>query len=269
MQSSIMMNKTTASTGAPRPPNIWGGGVFRRLAVGVLCASAVLWGSPIAAAESATPTLRNWYGEGMVFQRGKPFAVMGSAPAGTDVTVAIGSNSANAVADSAGEFKVEIDALPTSLSPYKLTVSVDGKTVRTINEVYSGDLVLVTGQSNMEANYVEYYTGSGANGNYAGKYGPDDLPTLVEDAAIRFIKVDHVWDDDNVWRDLPLRHVTNAWLRASAEVCSDGKTPDNQHFSYLAQYAAQRMRTVNPNVPVGIIDASWGGMPINRSSRGL
>lgn len=262
MQSSIMMNKTTASTGAPRPPNIWGGGVFRRLAVGVLCASAVLWGSLIAAAEPATTTLRNWYGEGMVFQRGKPFAVMGSAPAGTDVTVAIGSNSANAVADSTGAFKVEIAALPASLSPYKLTVSVGGKTVRTINEVYSGDLVLVTGQSNMEANYVEYYTGSGANGNYAGKYGPDDLPTLVEDAAIRFIKVDHVWDDDNVWRDLPLRHVTNAWLRASASVRSDGTTPDNQHFSYLAQYAAQRMRTVNPNVPVGIIDASWGGMPI-------
>ena len=83
-----------------------------------------------------------------------------------------------------------------------------------------------------------------------------------EDAAISFIKVDHTRDDANAWRDLPLRHVTNTWLRASAAVCSDGKTPDNQHFSYLAQYAAQRMRTVNPNVPVGIIDASWGGMRI-------
>ncbi len=28
MQSSILMNKTTASTGAPRPPNIWGGEVY-------------------------------------------------------------------------------------------------------------------------------------------------------------------------------------------------------------------------------------------------
>ncbi len=236
-----------------------GGGYVCRLVAGILCLGAALLASPSLAAEV---TLRNYYAEGMVFQRGKPFAVMGTAPVGTTVTVTIGSNSANAVADSDGAFRAEVAALPTSLTPYKLTVSAGGSVVKTIKEVYSGDLLLVTGQSNMEANYKEYYTGSGANGNYAGRYGAADLPALVEDGYIRFVKADHVWDADNAWSDLPLRHVTNSWLRASASVMSDGATPDNQHFSYLAQFAAQRMRTANPSVPVGVIDVSWGGIPI-------
>ncbi len=217
----------------------------------VVCALvAACIGLPIQAGADEAFSLPNYYTENVVFQRGKPFVVSGKASVGSSVEVTIGDHSASGTVNDEGKFEVSVDPLDASLDPYSMSVSVNGSVVKRIEKVYSGEVIVATGQSNMEASEALYYSGTQANVNFAGLLDEKNLPELVNDEHIYFIKADQVGDEDEESFDVPLRYSDQSWL--------NGKD-DADKLSYVAQYAAEAIRAKEPDVPVGVLDLAWGG----------
>ena len=235
---------------------IAGTGLAALASIAVLCSTLVI---PVAQAATSV-TLPNYYMDGMVFQHDKPFVVKGSAQPGTTVTVRIGDRQASAMAGGTGLFSVEVPASPARLDPYALTVSTNGTTVKTINKVYSGEVVVDAGQSNMDASYERFYADKNkVTANLDGRITLDQLPALVDDANIHFVKADWQADSSKAAFDLPLRYSTTSWLNAHN---------DAGRLSYVAQYAAAEIRAKEPTMPVGVFDLAWSGTYLARHVSG-
>lgn len=212
-------------------------------------------GLPMTAQCDGTFSLPNYYTENVVFQRGKPFVISGKAGAGASVEVTIGDHSASGVANDEGRFEISVDPLEASLDPYSMSVSVNGSIVKRIEKVYSGEVIVAAGQSNMEASDALYYSGTQADVNFTGLLDEKDLPELVNDEHIYFIKADQVGDEDETSFDVPLRYSDQSWL--------NGKD-DADKLSYVVQYAAEAIRAKEPDVPVGVLDLAWGGTTLKK-----
>ena len=103
----------------------------------------------LAAAASAAPTPGSAYGDGMVLQQGQPIVIAGTAEAGSTVTAVLGETSASARADADGAFTVTLPARPASASPATLTLTDPSGATR-LENILIGDVILCSGQSNME-----------------------------------------------------------------------------------------------------------------------
>jgi sialate O-acetylesterase len=86
-------------------------------------------------------------GEHMVVQRDRPVRIGGAAAPGEDVHVALGANKAGAKADANGRWSVALPALPAG-GPY--TLRIRGTNMLTFSDVWSGEVWIASGQSNME-----------------------------------------------------------------------------------------------------------------------
>ena len=149
-------------------------------------------------------------------------------------------------------FTATLEALPASETPYELTVAYGDQTVFHLNTVYIGDVFVASGQSNMELNYQQYYgTTAEARKNLGSAFSLSDLPELVDDPGIHFIRAAHTTDS----ADFPVDPV----MGGEWKTCTG---TDAQYLGYLPQLFAQRLRTDEPHVPIGIIQTAWGGTPI-------
>lgn len=184
-------------------------------------------------AESAQAEVRaaGIFGDHMVLQRDKPVRVWGTAEPGELVRVKIAGRSASATTDGDGRWRVELDPLKAG-GPFKLHVR--GTNKLTFRDVLVGEVWLCSGQSNMEwpvARSADAKTEIAA----------------ARDAKIRHIKVPRRFAGE------PVPDVTAAW-----EVCS----PDTAgRFSACGYYMARALRR-KLRVPVGLVNASWGGTRI-------
>ena len=149
-------------------------------------------------------------------------------------------------------FTATLDALPASETPYELTVAYGDQTVFHLNTVYIGDVFVASGQSNMELNHQQYYgTADQARRNLGSAFTLSDLPALVDDPGIHFIRAAHTTEG----ADFPVDSVMDdQWKPCTGT--------DAQYLGYLPQLFAQRLRADEPHVPIGIIQTAWGGTPI-------
>lgn len=101
----------------------------------------------IARAELWMPSV---FSDGMILQRGKPVPVWGRAEPGEKVTVEFAGQKKSAVTDSNGQWRVDLDPMPVSSEPRKLTVisQVSGFKFQ-VAEVLIGEVWILAGQSNM------------------------------------------------------------------------------------------------------------------------
>ena len=167
-----------------------------------------------------------------VLQREKPVPVWGRADAGEKVTVVFAGQRIETVADAAGAWSVTLAPLPANASPATLTIV--GKNTVTLSDIVVGEVWLASGQSNME---------------WAVKNTHDaDLEARVARfPLIREFKVAHAV------AETPAERVQGAWVPASP------KTVGN--FSAVAYHFAKDLHLAL-DVPVGIINSSWGGTRI-------
>jgi sialate O-acetylesterase len=171
-------------------------------------------------------------GEHAVVQRELPFHVWGQALPGETVTTRFRGESRTAVADELGRWSV-FHSPGAAGGPFTLTVDASN-TVR-LDDVWVGDVWLAAGQSNME------FTLDNAEGAAA------EIPQASE-AGIRFLRAVRRTSS------FPLTDVaTEGW-----KVCTPEAAPK---FSAIAYFFARRLREQQP-VPIGVIDASWGGTPL-------
>lgn len=87
-------------------------------------------------------------GDGMVLQQGVPLPLWGTARPHTPVTLVFLGESYRAESDAQGGWRIVVAPLRPG-GPYIMEFSSAGETVR-IGDVYSGDVWLCSGQSNME-----------------------------------------------------------------------------------------------------------------------
>lgn len=184
----------------------------------------------LGATAHANIVLAPLFTDNAVLQRDKPVPVWGTADAGEKVTVSFAGQTVAATADAAGKWSATLAALPANATPANLVVT--GSNTVTLTNVVVGEVWLASGQSNMEWVLKNVYDAS------------LDVAGSAANPLIRHIKIARKVSDT------PLTTATGAWEVA------DPKTTGE--FTAVGYYFALDLYRVL-NVPVGIINSSWGG----------
>lgn len=224
-------------------------------------ATAAPTGGTNSAQGTVSVAMQPYVTEQMVLQRDAPITLSGliarqdgevDVSAITVTLTGDGTRRAGKATVKDNRFTATLDALPASETPYELTVAYGDQTVFHLNTVYIGDVFVASGQSNMELNYQQYYgTADRARRNLGSTFTLSDLPALVDDPGIHFIRAAHTTEG----ADFPVDSVMDGQWKACTGT-------DAQYLGYLPQLFAQRLRADEPHVPIGIIQTAWGGTPI-------
>jgi len=170
----------------------------------------------------------------MVFQREKPVAVWGWADAGESVTVAFAGQSKTATADADGKWMLKLDALKASAESRTLVVSgKDGHKLE-VKDILVGEVWLGSGQSNMAMNVQ-------SSNNFA-----------AEKTAANFPLIRH-YQESSTHAEQPQAEGKGSW-----KTC----TPDNVGGFSAVLYFFGREIHKEVGVPVGLVNTSVGGTPI-------
>ena len=191
-----------------------------------LCAFAL--NTPVAANVTLAPPFTSH----AVLQQGRPVPVWGKAAPGEAVTVTFGVQTLSTKAAANGRWRVDLAPLNASTSPADLVVT--GKNTFTLTDILVGEVWLCSGQSNM-AFFVKW--AGNAKQEIAEANHPNIRHFGVEKASA----------------STPAETLKGNW-----EVC----TPANAGgFSAVAYYFARELQQTL-NVPVGLVNSSYGGTPV-------
>ncbi|TWU06397.1 sialate O-acetylesterase [Stieleria varia] len=192
---------------------------------------------PTAAA--AQLQLASVFSEHMVLQCESPVPIWGVAVANEQVQVEIDGLVHTTTADSQGHWRITLKSHPGALRQYKLSVR-SGKDELVFTDVVFGHVWLAAGQSNMA-----YTVGAMAEKLVEAR----EMVAGADSHFIRFCKIN---DSDAA------EPQTDLAIAANWEVCTKQNVKD---FSAVAYVFAEELNA-KLSVPVGIIDCSWGGKPI-------
>jgi sialate O-acetylesterase len=182
----------------------------------------------------ATISLPKLISDGMVLQRNKELNVWGWASPGERVNIGFRGKNYQVITASDGKWLVALPAMKPG-GPY--TMDISGTNVIKVKDILIGDVWLCSGQSNMQLTLTELQE------KYADEIAHAEYP------QIRQFLVSNQIDSPQVHRDL----TGGRWLVA---------TPGNVlNFSGAAYFFALTIYK-KYHIPVGIINASWGGTPI-------
>lgn len=176
-------------------------------------------------------TLPPIFSDHAVLLKAEKVPIWGKADPGEEVTVSVAGQSATAKAGADGEWAAVLDLSEAGPGPFEM--SVQGKNKLTISDVVVGEVWLASGQSNME--WVLSKT-AGASEEIAGSANPLLRQFLVKKNA----------------SPVAAEEAHGEWSVASPET-SGG-------FSAVGYYFGKRLQG-ELNVPVGIVNTSWGGTP--------
>jgi sialate O-acetylesterase len=184
-------------------------------------------------------TVADVFANSAVLQRDRPLAVWGTADAGANVSVSLGHAAATAVASETGHWRVTLKAQSVSKLPKTLRVSASEQTIER-SDILIGDVWHASGQSNMAMNVAAVL-----------KTLPDVERRVgtFDHTGIRFLRI-----SEGPSRD-PRTEFT---AKPKWVVCS---TETVRSFSAAAFFFAATIHA-RIDVPIGIIDTSRGGTPI-------
>ena len=181
---------------------------------------------------SANVTLPGIFSDNMVLQRDTPIPVWGWASPGEKIVVTFNNQVNSVKADKKGKWIVKLNP-ENAGGPYELVIK--GKNTIRITNVLVGEVWLCSGQSNMEWTV-------GQSNNAKKEIASADYP------FIRHIKVPHSISS------LPITESqTDGW-----RVCDSTTVGD---FTGVGYFFAKNIYD-SINIPVGLINDSWGGTNI-------
>ncbi len=193
---------------------------------------------PSTQADDAKPFLHPLFTDNMVLQRSIAAPVWGWTAPGRTVTVKMGGKAAQAVAGAGGKWMAHIGPFPAG-GPYTLTVS--GPQTVTLHNVLAGDVWLCSGQSNMEF-------GIGNTINGAQEIANADHPN------IRLFLVTKV-AADKLRKTVPVNEAEGHWQVCTPKTVAMGGW---NGFSAAGYFFARNLQQ-SVQVPIGLIESSWGG----------
>lgn len=177
------------------------------------------------------------FGDHMVLQQNQSDPVWGWDAPGTKITVSFAGQNYSTVAGADGKWSVKLAPVPANATPQTLTVT--GSTQRELQDVLIGEVWLCSGQSNMEM-------GVGMVQDGAKEIAAANFPN------IRLMMV------PNLWRPQPEADMAGTWKICSPENIAAGGWSG---FSAAGYFFGRELHR-KLNVPVGLIDADWGGTRI-------
>lgn len=173
----------------------------------------------------------------MVLQRDQPVHLWGWAEPGEKVTAELNEKSQSAAADAMGHWHIYLPAFSAG-GPYR--VSIKGSNEITLDDVLIGDVWFASGQSNMEMPL------QGFPGNAVIKNSEEE----IRDAGHKDIRL---FRTPTRASDFPLPDYEATWTECTPETAAD--------FSAVAYFFGRQIAK-DEHVPVGLIDSSWGGTPV-------
>ena len=168
----------------------------------------------------------------MVLQRNVPLNFWGWADAGEEVTVTMGDEVAKTVTSENGTWKVSLGAQKADGKARTITVS--GKNTIELKDILIGEVWVGSGQSNMEW-------------ALSSTQGAKEAIAEADHPMIRLFHVPKVQSND------PATDIKADW-----NVCTPESIP---RFSAVLYYFGLKLQK-ELNVPIGLINSSWGGSPI-------
>jgi len=166
----------------------------------------------------------------MILQREVAVPIWGWAAANEKIIITFNGKSYTGKADKTGKWRVLLPATPAG-GPYDLKIAGKSKNINLTNILF-GDVWVASGQSNMEWDV--------ASSNNAAKEIAD-----ASDTKIRHFKVPHSC------ADTPQDKLDGGpWQTTSSKTVGD--------FSAVGYFFAKELHK-NMDVPIGILNTSWGG----------
>jgi sialate O-acetylesterase len=212
------------------------GGMIRR---GGLFFAGILVSIPATQSVYAEVRLPHLLSDHAVLQREKPIHIWGWAAAKERVQVGFHAQKQTVTANEYGEWGVWL-APEAAGGPF--TLSVQGETGAAIayTDMLVGDVWFASGQSNMEMPLKGFAPDTqvkNAAAEIAGATQPQIRLMLVEHKTANF----------------PLQDLTGTWTLCTPETAKD--------FSAAAYFFGREIQQ-KEHVPIGLIDSTWGGTPV-------
>ena len=170
-----------------------------------------------------------------VLQRGQPIHLKGQASPGEKVRVSISNRQGEGQADGSGNWTVQLPPMQAG-GPYRVEARFERGAVAAADDVMIGDVWLCAGQSNMELTVNRALD----SGNQVAS---------ANDPQLRIMTIPHLSAPG------PGRSFTTkvVWQPVTPQLVGD--------FSATCYYMVRELRR-SQKVPIGAINASWGGTPI-------
>jgi len=181
---------------------------------------------------SETLKLPSIFTDHTVLQRDLPLTIWGWAKPQATVTAKIADQTGSAVADASGRWKIAIKPLLAG-GPHELVVAAGSETVK-ISDVLVGDVWVCSGQSNMEW-------------GLASARGGDEETKKANHPLIRLYQVPKVASFS------PTSDIDTKWTTCNP---TDAKV-----FSAVGYFFGREIQR-QIGVPIGLINTSWGGTPV-------
>lgn len=175
--------------------------------------------------------LGSMFSDHAVIQRNKPITIWGKADANATVQVSLKDVSKTATADDQGEWAVTLPAMKAG-GPYELTIKSGDQTI-TLQDILLGDIWICSGQSNMQ--WPVARANNADKEIAAADYPKIRLFTVGRNPSVQ-----------------PVKEVSGQWKQASPETVPD--------FSAVGFFFGRELYQ-QLNIPIGLIDNAWGGMP--------
>jgi len=173
-----------------------------------------------------------------VLQRNVDHPMWGWAKPGRVVKVLIGEHKLSVKTDKQGYWRVSLPPMPAG-GTHRISVQAKTEAIL-LEDIYFGDVYLLSGQSNMEWRLKQSDPGNAR-------------ARAIADPLIRELKVKKAYARE------PLEHldidesVSDQWIVGSAEGLPE--------FSAVGSYFAHYLRA-EVDVPIGLLHSSWGGSRI-------
>lgn len=168
------------------------------------------------------------FNNGAVLQREMPLPIWGWAEAGSNVSVTLFDQSAQATADENGYWRVTLDPLAAG-GPFLLTITENSTVIN--HQVWIGEVWMAAGQSNMQWNIRQ-------------SRNSDLFQAIENHPEIRFLRIDAPGTQELQ------NNVEATWEPVNSETIAG--------ISAVAFHYAKVLHK-KLGVPIGIVDNSWGG----------
>ncbi|MGY6520099.1 MAG: sialate O-acetylesterase [Mongoliitalea sp.] len=173
--------------------------------------------------------------DGMVLQREQSVKIWGWAESGQDITIQILGEELTTTAGVDGSWEVVLEPKQAG-GPYKMIISSQKENIH-IQDIWFGDVWLTSGQSNMETTMER-----------VSPLFPEEFQ-LTNYPTIRYFDVPDTYNFVEGNQDFP----SGTWLKPSQESLAK--------FSAIGYFFAKNLAD-SYQIPIGIINASVGGSPI-------
>lgn len=207
---------------------------------------------------AVTLTLGVPFRDGAVLQRGVQVPVWGRADAGASVSVSFAGQRVSCTAGADGKWRVGLAPLATESEGRQMQIvarAADGSAVtNVVKDVLVGEVWLAAGQSNMQFSIWNEHM------QFRDAEQGALMTEITRLPKVRFFRPQNVWSVVPLEKDGNNGSCNTRWFPLVPKTFRDKGF--RRQFSAVAFYFARELHQAL-GVPVGILETSWGGTPID------